>query len=49
MRKLKEWWAKLSSNEKMMYPLIAVLIIAIATRWRYVLKELGEAFSGMVQ
>ncbi|MEG0033063.1 MAG: hypothetical protein RSF93_06370 [Mucinivorans sp.] len=45
--KFKKWWAGLTVNEKMMYPLIVVLIIAIATRWRFVVREVADAFSNL--
>ncbi|MEF9950712.1 MAG: hypothetical protein RR980_06245 [Mucinivorans sp.] len=45
--KIKHWWSGLSTNEKMMYPLIVVLVIAIATRWRFVAREVADAFSNL--
>lgn len=44
MRKLKVWWKKQTLNEKLMYVLVVVLAIGIATRWRFVFGEIGEAF-----
>lgn len=42
--RFKVWWQSRTLNEKMMYALVAVLVIGIATRWRFVLGEIGEAF-----
>ncbi|WP_298061550.1 hypothetical protein [uncultured Rikenella sp.] len=42
--RFKRWWTGASWNEKLMYVLIAALAIGIATRWRFVLDEVGEAF-----
>lgn len=44
MKRLKTWWTGLTLNERLMYVLIAALAIGIATRWRYVFGEVGEAF-----
>lgn len=44
MRKLKVWWKKQTLNEKLMYVLVVVLAIGIATRWQFVFGEVGEAF-----
>lgn len=49
MRRFKMWWSKLSTNEKMMYPLLALLVIGIATRWRHVFAQVADAFSGLFQ
>ncbi len=47
MKKIKAWWNRTTLNEKLMYGLIIALLIGIATRWKYVFKEIGEAFSGI--
>ncbi|CDN32344.1 hypothetical protein BN938_2272 [Mucinivorans hirudinis] len=39
-------WRSRTLNEKMMWGLILVLIIGIATRWRYVWGEIASAFGG---
>lgn len=44
MKRLTGWWKGLTRNEKLMYVLIAALAVGIATRWRYVFGEIGEAF-----
>lgn len=47
--KFKQWWGKLSGNEKIMFPLALALLIGIATRWRYVFGEIIDAFSYMFE
>lgn len=42
--KLKTWWRSRTQNEKMMYALIAVLVIGIATRAGFIWDEIAEAF-----
>lgn len=42
--RLINWWKKLTMNEKLMYALLLALTIGIATRWRFVLAEVSEAF-----
>lgn len=42
--KIKEKWKKLTLNEKLMFALIVILLIGIATRWRYVFAEVADAF-----
>lgn len=44
MNRLKIWWKKQTTNEKLMYVLIVILLIGIATRWRFVFREVAEAF-----
>lgn len=44
MNRLKLWWKRQTLNEKLMYVLILALLIGIATRWRFVFGEIGEAF-----
>lgn len=44
IKRLKAWWKRSTLNEKLMYALIIALAIGIATRWRYVFDEVGEAF-----
>lgn len=44
MNRFKLWWAKQTTNEKLMLVLIVVLLLGIATRWRFVLREVGRAF-----
>lgn len=48
MERLKIWWANATFNEKLMYGLLVILAIGIATRWRFILKEVGEAFSNLI-
>ena len=42
--RVTRWWKGRSTNEKLMYLLIVALVVGIATRWRYVVDEVGEAF-----
>ena len=42
MNRLKLWWKKQTTNEKLMYVLIVALLIGIATRWRFVFGEVAE-------
>lgn len=44
MTRLKDWWKKQTLNEKLMYVLVVALAIGIATRWRFVFGEVGDAF-----
>lgn len=44
MIRLKDWWKKQTLNEKLMYVLVVALAIGIATRWRFVFGEVGDAF-----
>lgn len=44
MNRFKLWWAKQTTNEKLMLVLIVVLLLGIATRWRFVFREVGRAF-----
>lgn len=44
MTRLKNWWKKQTLNEKLMYVLVVALAIGIATRWRFVFAEVGDAF-----
>lgn len=44
IERLKRWWIGLTLNEKLMYVLVTALAIGIATRWRYVFTEVGDAF-----
>lgn len=43
--KIKNSWRSLTRNEKIMYLLLLMLIIGIATRWRYVLCDIVDAFN----
>lgn len=45
MSKLIAWFKSRPQSEKIMYMLIIVMIIGIATRWRYVWDEIGSAFA----
>lgn len=42
--RVTRWWKGRSTNEKLMYLLIVALVVGIATRWRLVFGEAGEAF-----
>lgn len=46
-QRLKKWWSAATLNEKMMYGLLIVLTIGIATRWRYVVADIADAFTSM--
>ncbi|MEG1607983.1 MAG: hypothetical protein RR931_05555 [Mucinivorans sp.] len=46
--KFLKWWHATTLNEKLMYSLVLMLLIGIATRWRYVLREVGDAFAALV-
>ncbi|MFI3295457.1 MAG: hypothetical protein R3Y19_05500 [Rikenellaceae bacterium] len=43
--RIKKWWDGSTFNEKLMYALVVVLLVCIATRWRYIGSEIVEAFS----
>ena len=45
--RFKKWWGGLSANERLMYPLILILVVGILTRWNTVWKEVGEAFGAL--
>lgn len=47
--KIIDWWKSRTTNEKMMWGLIAVLIIGILTRWNYVWEEVAAAFGSYFQ
>lgn len=42
--RLRTWWKSRTTNEKMMWGLIVVLIIGILTRWDYVWGEIADGF-----
>lgn len=48
IERFKRWWKTRTLNEKLMYVLVVALAIGIATRWRYVLGEIGDAFGNLV-
>lgn len=44
---IKKWWKKSTLNEKLMYALILLLLVCIATRWRVIFEQIGESFGGL--
>lgn len=47
MERFKKWWKRSTMNEKLMYSLIIILLICIATRWRLIFDQIGESFGGL--
>lgn len=45
--KIVTWWRSCTLNEKMMYAILAMLVIGIATRWEYVMNDISEAFTSL--
>lgn len=45
--KIKKWWRKATLNEKLMYCLVVMLIIGIATRWSVIADQIAESFGGL--
>lgn len=41
--KLREWFKSKSTQELLMYAVIAMLVIMIATRWGYISRTAGES------
>lgn len=41
------WWRSRTLNEKLMHALIVMLVIGIATRWRFIFAEVADAFSNI--
>ena len=44
MRKIINWFGKLSATEKTMFVVILLLIVGIIVRWDFVGRQLGETF-----
>lgn len=45
--KFVHWWRSRTLNERLMYSLIVLLAIGIATRWRFIFAEVADAFSAI--